>query len=392
MPAKIRPAAVPATFVSVAVILALAVVGVVVLGGGKAAAVQQLSCGDTITADATLHHNLVNCPNNGIIIGADGITLDLNGHLVDGDGAPAGGCDPETEFCDIGLLNDGHDGVTAVHGSVREFDIGVFVGRASHNRLLGISSSRNRFAGLGLVRGTRSVMRNCSGSGSTSREDGTGMFLAASHHVRILHNSFRHNGEQGIFVPDSTHNLIKGNLLSRNGPGIELREADRNQVRRNRSVRDGGIGIYVAPGNGNVIARNRVSHTRHEEGAGIEVDGGDHNVFARNSIRDTEGDAIGVGFDVVVGNLVRRNRILRAGEDGVHVNHKAKHTLLKGNDAVGAKDDGLDTNNATTKLTRNEARRNGDLGIEAVRGVRDGGGNIARGNGDPRQCTHIVCR
>ena len=32
----------------------------------------------------------------------------------------------------------------------------------------------------------------------------------------------------------------------------------------------------------------------------------------------------------------------------------------------------------------NEARRNGDLGIDAVQGVIDGGGNRASGNGDPR--------
>ena len=62
MPARLRLHGAPATFVSLAVILALAVVGVIVLGGGKAAAVQGLSCGDTITTDVTLHHNLVNCP------------------------------------------------------------------------------------------------------------------------------------------------------------------------------------------------------------------------------------------------------------------------------------------------------------------------------------------
>jgi hypothetical protein len=117
-----------------------------------------------------------------------------------------------------------------------------------------------------------------------------------------------------------------------------LQQADRNQVRRNRSVRDGEIGIYVAPGNRNVIARNRVSHpARRGEGVGIEVDGGDHNVIARNSVRDTRGDAIGVGFDVVVGNVVRRNHIRGAGEDGVHVHHKAEHTLLKRNHAFGAR-------------------------------------------------------
>jgi len=290
------------------------------------------------------------------------------------------------------VLNRGHDGVTVLHGSEREFDIGVFVLRASHNRLLGISASGNQCCGFGFFRDTRSVIRNSSGSGADS-----GMFLVSSHHVRILDNAFRHNGDPGgIFVADSTHNLIKGNLLSRNGFfGIILNHADRNQVRRNRSVRDGEVGIYVAPGNRNVIAGNHVSHTRGAQGVGsaIEVDGGDRNVIARNSVRDTERNAIIVGCGpcpVVVGSVVRRNHIRGAGEDGVHVNH-TRHTLLKRNHAFGAKDDGLDANDSTTKLTRNEARRNGDLGIEAVPGVIDGGGNIARHNGDPRQCTHIVC-
>src|SRR3954452_4079359 len=141
MPAKIRPLAVPATLAGLLVTVILALAGVVALSGAEAAS--NVSCGDTITTDVTLHHNLANCPNNGIIIGADNITFDLNYHTIDGDGTPAAGCDPQTEFCDIGVLNDGHDGVPVVDGWVRDFDVGVFVGRESHNRLLGISSSRN---------------------------------------------------------------------------------------------------------------------------------------------------------------------------------------------------------------------------------------------------------
>jgi hypothetical protein len=53
--------------------------------------------------------------------------------------------------------------------------------------------------------------------------------------------------------------------------------------------------------------------------------------------------------------------------------------------------DGIDVRSRSTKLTRNRAVRNGDLGIPAVEGMIDGGGNKASGNGDPRQCTHIVC-
>ena len=46
---------------------------------------------------------------------------------------------------------------------------------------------------------------------------------------------------------------------------------------------------------------------------------------------------------------------------------------------------------ADTTLTRNTANRNHDLGIEAVLGVIDGGGNHAAGNGNPAQCTNVIC-
>jgi large repetitive protein len=406
---RLTYASVPATLVSLAAILVLASSGLVALSSPSTArprgsrtrasreAGKQLKCGDTITTNTVLHKDLVNCPNNGIIIGADNVTLDLNYHTIDGDGTPAAGCDPQTEFCDTGVVSFGHEGVTVVHGSVREFDVGVFVGEARHNRLLGISSSGNRFAGLGFFASTRSLMRNSSGSGSTSREDGTGMFLADSHHVRILHNSFRRNGDQGIFAPESTHNSIKGNLLSRNRGGIELQKSNRNRVSRNRSVRD-GIGVLVAlhDARRNVIARNRIVHptqARGGSGEGIEVPRGSHNVIARNSIRDTSGNAIAVGGEGVrgVGNVVRRNHIRGAGKDGVKVGGQAERTLLLGNRVRRSRDDGLDVASRTAKVTRNRAVRNRDLGIEAVRGVIDGSGNKASGNGDPRQCTNIVC-
>jgi hypothetical protein len=400
MPAKVRPHAASVRLVSLALVLAFGVVALVGLSGAEAA--DDVSCGDTITADTTLHKNLVNCPNNGIVIGADDVTLDLNYHTIDGDAAPAAGCDPETEFCDVGVINDGHDGVTVVHGSVREFEAGIFVGRASHDRLLGISSSRNASIGIVLFDVGRSVVRNSSGNGSLAHNTGAGLGLFSSHHVRVLHSSFRHNGDMGIAVDTAAHNLIKGNLLARNrnfGIVVRGQAANGNQVRRNRAVRNGKIGVFIE-GSRNVIARNRISHPFRGEATGIEVDGGNHNLITRNSIRDTEGRGISVDFSrdpevsggpPVVGNVVRGNRIHRAGKDGVHVNPGAKHTLLQRNHAFGAKDDGLDANNPTTKLARNEAARNADLGIEAVRGVIDGGGNKASGNGDPRQCTHIVC-
>jgi hypothetical protein len=66
--------------------------------------------------------------------------------------------------------------------------------------------------------------------------------------------------------------------------------------------------------------------------------------------------------------------------------------MVVGNLASRNGDDGIDVNVAAATLTRNLANRNYDLGIEAVPGVVDGGGNHAAGNGNPAQCTNIDCR
>ncbi len=223
-----------------------------------------MSCGETIKKDTKLDRNLLNCPNNGIMIGADGVTLNLNGHLIDGDGTDFRGCDPNGEVCDTGIVDDGHDRVTVKNGRVRQFAVGVLFGTSTpgvvrHGRVLGITSSGNRFFGFVIASTVRSLVRDSSAIGNLA-PDGDGLGLFASRHVRILHNSFRHNAEIGIHMDQSSHNLISGNLFTETGEfaALLITGSNRNQVRGNHSVRDRD-GIILGPGNGNVIAGNRIT-------------------------------------------------------------------------------------------------------------------------------------
>ena len=43
-----------------------------------------VTCGQTLTHSVKLARDLTNCPGNGLVIGANRITVDLNGHTVDG--------------------------------------------------------------------------------------------------------------------------------------------------------------------------------------------------------------------------------------------------------------------------------------------------------------------
>jgi parallel beta-helix repeat protein len=362
--------------------------GVVASSGAEAAS--NVSCGDTITTDATLHHNLVSCPNNGIIIGADNVTLDLNYHTIDSDGTPAAGCDPDTEFCDIGVLNDGHDGVTIVHGSVRQFALGAIVGEVRHNHLLDISASRSRFSGMLIFDSVRSVVQNSSAIRNGVHTDQAGISMFSSRRIRILHNSIRDNGDIGLYDENLDRSRLIGNTFSRNPEAGALVNGDGNLVAHNRFRRDGdGVGVG---GNDNIVRRNLVAHST---GLGLQVGAGKRNLLARNRVRNTRGLGIDVAsYGPVTDTVVQRNRISDAGEDGLavrSVRKTLKRTQVRRNHVFHSGDDGIDVTSASTTLTGNEADRNADLGIAAARGVTDGGANIARHNGDPRQCTHIAC-
>jgi parallel beta-helix repeat protein len=257
--------------------------------------------------------------------------------------------------------------------------------------VLGVSSSSNSFVGIGLFESARGLVRDSSGSGSTDRQDGVGMVLFQSHHTQIVHNAFRHNAHVGIVSPESNRSLMERNLFSRNDDEAILVEGgNRNQVTRNRFVRNGS-GITLGPGSRNTIDHNRISGGRD----GIRVEKGHKNLIAENVVVDARHVGITLGIhnpfiggarNVVLGNVVRRSRV-----DGFVVLRKDAHSLLWGNIARGAGDDGFDVGSRSATLTGNRAVRNDDLGIEAVFGVIDGGRNSAHGNGNPLQCTNIAC-
>ena len=392
----------PKTVISRAMVLALVVAGFTVLGGGQALA-SHVSCGDTITTDTTLDSDLVNCPNNGIVIGASNITLDLNGHTIDGDGTLVDPC-PEGATCDVGVDNSaGHSGVTVKGGSIRQFALGVLVLGAGRNSLRHLSVSRNFFVGIVIGESARTAVERSSITRNGVTTQQAGMVLFASHDNRIERNLFSGNGNRGLLVDSANGNRINHNIFANNPEAGVAIVGDRNQVSHNRVVSNGDNIIVV--GDGNTITRNKVVDAvgcPAEDGGigcgfGISLEGGSHNLVARNNVtRARYGIRVDAFEGTTVGNVVRANVVRAAEIDDIVVNFEhagpVTNTLLVRNIAIGAGDDGIDVESPSTTLTRNVAVHNGDLGIEAVPGVIDGGGNHAAGNGNPLQCINIDCK
>ena len=335
----------------------LPVIVVLALSGVTAASGQSppagLQCGDTITADTVLDRDLTGCPSNGIVIGADNITLDLGGHTISGDGKLVKRC-PRRQICDVGIANDARNGVTIRNGSVRGFGVGVGVFRARDNRLVKLASSENQWFGFVIANAARTVMRDSSAT-DNPRPDADGLGVFFSHDLRIVGNEFRRNGQIGIHIEKSTGNLVKGNEFVRNGDFGILMEADRNQLRANRFARDGVASIQVGPGSRNVIAANRI----HASGEGIGLEKTRGTLVARNVIVGVRHDGIRLGmWDPQLGNrrtVVRRNLVVDSGRDGYRVAQRDRGALLMGNVARRSGDDGFDIDSDTARLARNRA-------------------------------------
>jgi large repetitive protein len=409
--------------VTIATVSTLAISTVLAIGPASAQAqANGITCGATVTTDTTLTSDLLNCPDNGLVIGADDITLDLNGHTVAGDGTPVGSC-PDGAFCDVGILDSaGHTGVTIKGGSVQGFDVGVLVLGASEDHLKRISSANN--SSFGMIVGDSAQSRV---DHNSSVGDGiSGIVLFDSWHMRIDHNSitgttgyavpvfgsshnrFEHNlltsDQHGFLLgssdqnPGSNDNEIRGNRLT-DGPSIEVDQSSDNQV-RNNSLTDPGDGILLIESRRTQVSDNSVTKAGvgfpEAGGFGILLDGASDNVLQRNSLSGGKGPAIFVTSlespQTSDRNVVAYNVVNSKLNSGILVNNNATATLLQHNTANGNGDDGIHVDAAGTTITGNTANDNLDLGIEAVPGVIDGGGNTASGNGNPAQCLNVLCK
>jgi len=73
-----------------------------------------------VTRSIRLANDLINCPGEGLVVGADGITVDLAGHTIDGAiGAGDDGINvatPDTTVTGNRALHNGDLGIEAVAG------------------------------------------------------------------------------------------------------------------------------------------------------------------------------------------------------------------------------------------------------------------------------------
>lgn len=289
-------------------VLAPLLLGSALVGTASAA---HVACGQTITQSTVLDSDVGPCPGDGIIVGANNITLDLNGFTVFGTAAPGDGA---------GILIQGRTGVTVRNGRVTLFDAGVAIIGGSGNTVTGLTVQENI------------------GTGGTDFGDGIALFSSSGNTIRG--NTAQHNGPyDGIgLVGNSDNNVVDGNVSQGNNIAFD-------------QAHTGHMGF---PGG-----------TMDDHGIRVEGPGVNGNIISNNTVEGNGLDGILVfGFAANTGNTLRGNIVRGNGfhqkmhRTGSGIITGGGSTLVENNFSQGNAASGIRVNSTNNTIRSNTAVQN----------------------------------
>ena len=332
----------------------------------NATAASDPGCGATVTHSLVLHHDVLHCSGAGLIITADDVVLDLNGHTVSGTGTEG--------FAGVQVTSRRR--VTIRGGTISGFDNGIYF----------INTNTSTVQSTRLVDNTAGALSVAGGTSNT----------LISNRIWQAPGS----AAAGIVLFYSRANVVARNVLHGNSDGISLSHSNVNTISSNTSSHSGtGIGLFDYS-HDNLVQFNV---TDHNSDTGVLLDRqADHNKLIGNTARGNAFAGIVVGasdHNTVLNNITRGNL-----GSGIAIVDAAAYTAVRGNlaDSNGHTppgcvpdcpllNDGIHVDAPLTYLNNNAADRNADLGIDAGAKVLGGRNNEAHANGDPRQCAGITC-
>lgn len=214
--------------------------------------VTDVSCGDVLTTDVRLEEDLT-CVGDALTVGADGIQINLNGHVISGNATGNG--------ITVRLRTD-----IVIHGgTVRNFLTGIFVAQST-----GVTIKDNGF--------------------TLNRE---AVFLNGSSGNVVKANTAWANTSRGIMLRPtasgivSTNNMVVGNTLVDNPSGILVFGQSGNTLKGNTisGSNIGGFDLTGGGGSGNEIKGNVVTGSAAgiKFGAGFTGNFIIDNTFATNT-------------------------------------------------------------------------------------------------------------
>ena len=305
-----------------------------------------LECGDEVNNDRKLKADLTCGPDeDGLIIAADGVDLNLNGHAITGNG------DLDTD----GVLVDDEERVRVHGGTVKNFEHGVSAIAADD---VTVEDMRIKNAGDQSVRlnqVTNSVIRDNEllenqESSSVLVTGGLSEKVAVTRN-RMTEGGITFNGGPGHRAIDNSITAAKSDAITLAGAGHLVRD---NTI-------DGG------------------------EGSGVLVEGTvEESAIESNRITGT--DSSGILFEQgVASTTVDDNTVTETSNNGISISSLGTAIKIRGNRANRNGNHGIGVTSGDVLIKNNIA--NGNEGNGILSGSSNGSGNRAKNNDGAAQCS-----
>jgi len=196
-----------------------------------------LSCGQVVRESVTLSANL-ECSTDGLIAGANGITIDLNGFTIAGPGG---------ESSKVGIMLANNDNVQVTGGTVKGFQAGILNTGGSGNTISKVTFTENQIA----VFNTGATNTNIETNNMFSNSIGVASHSSTG--TKLHQNMLTDNQLAGVTLVNSAENVLDFNTITGSVNGVFLDgQSANNNVNTNTIVQNSGVDIN----NGNGLPTN----------------------------------------------------------------------------------------------------------------------------------------
>jgi putative surface-exposed virulence protein len=246
----------------------------------KAGVTPITTCGQVVTTNALLTQDLT-CAGTGVIVGASGITIDLNGHVLKGDGTAG----------HYGIDNkSGYEDLVVKNGVVRNFDTGVYaIGYASRQTVSSVVVVGNVKQGI-YVSGPSATIASstAAGNGQTGIHVlvGPGSVTSSTASGNGLHGIWMEGTNQSVKSSTAVGNAGYGVVVSGDAASVTSASANGNKatgvrvvgnlasIKSSTTSGNGDYGIAVS-GDATVLQGNRAEANGfpggNSDGAGLGI-------------------------------------------------------------------------------------------------------------------------
>jgi len=294
---------------------------------GKVVGYRSCKLGDVLVKDTTLTKDYTGTGWSYFDLDVDGITLDCNGHTLDGAGVRVSDNNRVT-IKNCVIVNADYDG--------------IYLYSSSNNNITGNTVSNNRNLGIYLDSSSNNNLTDNIASNNIH-----GIHLSSSGNNVVTGNIANSNG-QGIHLwSSSSNNVITGNTASNNiYCGISLYDSSNNVITGNFASNHEYNGIYLSSSNDNNITDNFASDN---VGCGIILLSSSSNNNLTGNTVSNNGDGIGLSYSSnndLTGNTVSNN------DQGIYLVSSSDYNTIYNNyfnNTNNAYDDGNNIWNIATK-------------------------------------------